>query len=140
MSAVHNLQQVCSSQLAANLQFKLPSSLLTPCSRLVIIKPEQAMRTHPDIGLMIGSCNKPAADLLQLARFWLCIFSGSKFKLISNASQQSNSMVIIIYFSTRQFFLQCFICVQGYICKNRCQNYRSFITLGVFNTIQQNSQ
>ncbi len=41
----------CSSQLAA--------SLLTTCNRLVIIKPEQAMRTHPDIGLVI-------ADLLQL--------------------------------------------------------------------------
>ena len=30
------------------------------------------MRTHPDIGLMIASCNKPETDLLQLARFWLC--------------------------------------------------------------------
>ena len=29
------------------------------------------MRTHPDIGLMTAR-NKPAADLLQLARFWLC--------------------------------------------------------------------
>jgi hypothetical protein len=28
-------------------------------------KSEQAMRTHPDIGLVI-------ADFLQLARFWLC--------------------------------------------------------------------
>ncbi len=27
------------------------------------------MRTHPDIALMIASCNKPAADLLQLVRF-----------------------------------------------------------------------
>ncbi len=48
----------CSSQLAA--------SRLTTCNRLVIIKPEQAMRTHPDNGLVI-------ADLLQLARFWLCM-------------------------------------------------------------------
>ncbi len=40
-----------SSQLAA--------SLLTTCSRLVTIKLEQAMRTHPDISLVI-------ADLLQL--------------------------------------------------------------------------
>ena len=64
-SAVHNLQQFCSSQLAA--------SLLTTCSRLVVIKPEQAMRTHSDIGLMIATCSKSAADLLQLARFWLCI-------------------------------------------------------------------
>ena len=88
-SAVDNLQQVCSSQLAASLQFatcsksavrnlqqvcssQLAASLLTACSRLVVIKPEQAMRTHPDIGLMIATCSKSAADLLQLARFWLC--------------------------------------------------------------------
>ena len=45
---------------------RVAASLLTTCNRLVIIKPEQAMRTHPDIGLVI-------ADLLQLARFWLCI-------------------------------------------------------------------
>ena len=32
------------------------------------------MRTHFDIGLMTASCSKPAADLLQLARFWLCTF------------------------------------------------------------------
>jgi hypothetical protein len=66
-SAVHNLHQICSSQLAA--------SLLTTCNRLDIIKPEQAMRTHPDIGLMIASCIKSAADLLQLARFWLCKYN-----------------------------------------------------------------
>ena len=89
--AVHNLQQVCSSQFAASLQFtictksavrnlqqvcssQLAASLLTTCSRLVVIKPEQAMRTHPDIGLMIATCSKSAADLLQLARFWLCIW------------------------------------------------------------------
>ena len=52
------IKRACSSQLAA--------SLLTTCNRLVIIKLEQAMRTRPDIGLVI-------ADLLQLARFWLCI-------------------------------------------------------------------
>ena len=34
------------------------------------------MRTHPDIGLMIASCSKSAADLLQLARFWLCSTEG----------------------------------------------------------------
>ena len=88
-SAVHNLQQACSSQFAASLQFttcsksavrnlqqvcssQLAASLLTTCSRLVVIKPEQAMRTHPDISLMIATCSKSAADLLQLARFWLC--------------------------------------------------------------------
>ena len=74
-SAVHNLQQVCSSQFAASLQFticsksavrnlqqvcssQLAASLLTTCSRLVVIKPEQAMRTHPDIGLMIATFSK----------------------------------------------------------------------------------
>jgi hypothetical protein len=62
--AVRDLQQVCGRQLAA--------SLWTTCNRLDIIKPEQAMQTHPDIGLMIASCSKSAADLLQLARFWLC--------------------------------------------------------------------
>ena len=55
------IKPACSSQLAA--------SLLTTCNRLVIIKPEQAMRTHPDIGLVI-------ADLLQLAR--LLVFSRNK--------------------------------------------------------------
>jgi hypothetical protein len=44
---VYNLQQVCGRQLAA--------SLLTTCNRLDIIKPEQAMRTHPDIAMMITS-------------------------------------------------------------------------------------
>jgi hypothetical protein len=88
--AVRNLHQACSSQLASSLQFatciksvddnlrqacgwQLASSLLTSCNRLDIIKPEQAMRTHPDIGLMIASWIKSAADLLQLTRFWLCI-------------------------------------------------------------------
>ncbi len=46
------IKPACSSQLAA--------SLLTTCNRLVIVKPEQAMQTHLDIGLVI-------ADLLQLA-------------------------------------------------------------------------
>ena len=57
------IKRACSSQLA--------TSLLTTCNRLVIIKPKQAMRTHPDIGWFI-------ADLLHLARFWLC---NSEWKL-----------------------------------------------------------
>jgi hypothetical protein len=57
--------QPCSSQLPSSLQF-------TTCNRLDIIKPEQAMWMHPDIGLMIASCSK-SADVLQLACFWLCI-------------------------------------------------------------------
>ncbi len=49
------IKPACSSQLAA--------SLLTTCNRLVIIKAEQAMQTHPDIGWVI-------ADMLQFARFY----------------------------------------------------------------------
>ncbi len=41
------IKPACSLQLAA--------SLLTTCDRLVIIKPEQAMPTHPDIGLVIAA-------------------------------------------------------------------------------------
>ena len=37
------------------------------------------MRTHPDIGLMIATCSKSAADLLQLARFWLCMIRMQHF-------------------------------------------------------------
>ena len=67
------LHQVCenqlSKQLASSLWIKsldneLATSLLTSCRRLVIIKPEQAMRTHPDIGLMTARqqpCNRFAA-------------------------------------------------------------------------------
>ncbi len=47
---------------------------LTTCNKLVIIKPEQAMRTHPDIGLVIG-------DLLQFARFWLCITKTAQLRV-----------------------------------------------------------
>ena len=49
---------------------ELASSLLTTCSRLVIIKPEKAMRTHPDIGLMTAghqTCSKIAANRAFLA-------------------------------------------------------------------------
>ena len=46
------LKQLASSLWIKSLDNQLAASLLTTCSRLVIIKPEQAMRTHPDIGLM----------------------------------------------------------------------------------------
>ena len=85
------LQQVCENQTCCNLIFadllhavettasslwiksldnQLPASLLTTCSRLVIIKPEQAMRTHPDIGLMTArqqACSRLAATFAFLA-------------------------------------------------------------------------
>ena len=40
--------------MGKSLDNQLILHLLTACSRLVIIKPEQAMRMHPDIGLMIA--------------------------------------------------------------------------------------
>ena len=90
------LHQVCEYQTCCNVTFadllqvdettcvkpacslQLAASLLTTCNRLFIIKPEQAMRTHSDIGLVI-------ADLLQLARFWLCTQH--------NTTQQNNKTV-----------------------------------------------
>ena len=58
LSATWYLQTCCKlmKQLASSLHAcssQLAASLLRTCNRLVIIKPEQAMRTHPDIGLMI---------------------------------------------------------------------------------------
>ena len=50
--AVRFFKQLASSLWIKSLDNQLASSLLTTCSRLVIIKPKQAMRTHPDIGLM----------------------------------------------------------------------------------------
>ena len=51
--------------------YQVASSLLTICSRLVIIKPEQAMRTHADIGLM--TARQQACSRLAVT----CAFLGS---------------------------------------------------------------
>ena len=62
---------LASSLWIKSLDNQLAASLLTTCSRLVIVKPEQAMRTYPDIGFMTArqqSCHR----LVQLACFWLC--------------------------------------------------------------------
>ena len=50
--SVKMLKQLASSLWIKSLDHQLAAFLLTTCSRLVIIKPEQAMRTHPDVGLM----------------------------------------------------------------------------------------
>ncbi len=60
-----DLLQVVANGHAGLMQVDFAASLLTTCNRLVIIRPEQVLRTHPDIGLVIRY-------LLQLARFWLC--------------------------------------------------------------------
>ena len=58
------VETTCISLVDKILDNQLASSLLTTCSRLVIIKPEQAMRTHPDIDLMTArqqACSRLAA-------------------------------------------------------------------------------
>ena len=71
-SAVRNLELVCSSQLAASLQFatcsKPVDNLQQTCCHQTGASDAKRI---PDIGLMIATCSKSAADLLQLARFWL---------------------------------------------------------------------
>ena len=71
--------QVASSLLASSSCIKfvkivlkqLASSRLTTCSRLVIIKPEQAMRAHPDISLTTARCD--ATVWMELVGF-ACVF------------------------------------------------------------------
>ena len=62
-----DLLQLASSLLIKSLKYQLASSLLTTCSRLIIIKPKQAMRTHPDVGLMTEACSRLAATYAFLA-------------------------------------------------------------------------
>ena len=64
------LKPLASSLWIKNLDNQLASSLLTTCSRLVVIKPEQAMRTHPDIVFMTArqqACSRLAATCAFLA-------------------------------------------------------------------------
>ena len=48
------VETTCIKLVINSLDNQLVSSLLTTCSRLVIIKPEQTMQTHSDIDLMTG--------------------------------------------------------------------------------------
>ena len=56
------------------------------------------MRTHPDIGLMIATCSKPAADLLQLARFWLCISDTLEHLVTSLLYSVARKILLILDF------------------------------------------
>ena len=51
-----HLQQACN---------QLVTSLLTTCNRLVVNKLSQAIRTHPDIGLLITSLLQAVNNLVQ---------------------------------------------------------------------------
>ena len=93
------LQQVCQSQFCCNLSFaetwynllkqlaaslwitsfdnQLAVTLLTTCNRLVVNKLSQAMRTHPDIGLLIqffARCQQTCCN------FWLCTCDVKDFR------------------------------------------------------------
>ena len=57
-----NLHQVCSRQLG--------TSLLTTCNRLVVNKLSQAMRTHPDIGLLTTMLLQVVNKLFATCAFW----------------------------------------------------------------------
>jgi hypothetical protein len=119
-SAVHNLHQACSSQLAA--------SLFTTCNKLDIIKPEQAMRTHLDIGLMIASCIKSAADLLQLARFWLCKHQqvNREFKLHVSGNGKRQVRSFWAKLSLNLFVSYFLSCVERIIMYFSCKTASSF--------------
>ena len=59
------LEQLAASLLITNLENQLATSLLTTCNTLVVNKLSQAMRTHPDIGLV----QQVVARCQQIARF-----------------------------------------------------------------------
>ena len=68
------LKQLASSSWIKSLDNQLASSLLTTCSRLVIIKPEQTMRTYPDIDLMTArqqACSGLSATCAFLAVYYI---------------------------------------------------------------------
>ena len=63
------LKKRASSLCINSFDNQLASCLLTTCSRLVIIKSKEAMRTHPDIGLMTArqqSCSRLAVVYLNI--------------------------------------------------------------------------
>ena len=63
-SAVHNLQQVCRSQLAASLQF-------TTCSKSADRNLQQVCSSQLAASLQIATCSKSA-----IRSFWLCSTEG----------------------------------------------------------------
>ena len=68
------LKQFASSLWRKSLDNQLTASLSTACSRLVTIKPEQAMWTHPDISLMTArqqACSRLATTCAFLAMYAL---------------------------------------------------------------------
>ena len=58
------LKRLAASLWITHFDNQLTTSLLTTCNRLVVNKLSQAMRTHPDIGLLVTSCCKMSTDLL----------------------------------------------------------------------------
>ena len=73
------LKQLVTSLWITSFDNQLATNLLTTCNRFVVNELSQAMRTHPDIGLLIKYVARlQNVKLLQVARFWLCSFQKSK--------------------------------------------------------------
>ena len=85
------LKQLEASLWITSFDNQLATSLLTTCNRLVVNKLSQAIRTHPDIGLLITS-------LLQLARFWLCIPGEENTFRIWHTNKLKNEAWDYLYF------------------------------------------
>ncbi len=88
-------------QTCYKLMKQLASSLhqFTTCSKSVIFKPEQAMRTHPDIGLV-----------MQLARFLLC-----STQTLSKQKEMYSNYLTVIYSKLYQYRLLVTYDAHGFI-------------------------
>ena len=97
------VETTCIKLVDKSLDNELAASLLTTCSRLVIIHPEQAMRTHPDIGLMMTvskqACSRLAATcaFLAIRVVWKYIFKRS-YKNFKNQSNCNNVLYVVFYY------------------------------------------
>ena len=57
---------------------KIVNNLQQTCREQAVVS-QPAMRTHPDVSLLITSCLKMSTDLLELERFWWCGIFYKKF-------------------------------------------------------------
>ena len=62
------LKQLAASLWITSFDNQLATSLLTTCNRLAVNKLSQAMRTHPDIGLLITSLLQDVNRLVAMLR------------------------------------------------------------------------
>ena len=108
------LKQLPSSLWIKSLDNQLASSLLTTCSRLVIIKSKQAMRTHPDIVLITARQQALKADFhsvqfsersISCDRFLLKCVLSSRTNCIKADSHSVQNVAGSIF--SERFLLKC---------------------------------